>query len=334
MGGNRQILVVSRPSGVPGPEHFAIVDGKLPELLDGQVLIRNQYLSVEPAMRGWLSDKGNYTEQIPLGSVMRSLAVGRVKDSRSPDYRPGDVVTGWFGWQEFAAVSPGAIIRKCKEVDLPPSLALGVLGLNGVTALLGLEKVGRPHPGDTVVVSSAAGAVGSAVGQIARRMGCRTVGIAGGPEKVAICIEEFGYDAAVDYRSAGFRNALAQACPRGVNVYFDNTAGPISDEVHGLLALNSRVVVCGTASIEAWDPAPTGPRLERNILVKRASVTGFIVLDYLDEFESASQRLAEFVRDRSLVYREEIMDGMECCLTSIEDLYAGRNMGKRIIRLH
>ena len=254
-------------------------------------------------------------------------------ESRASGFARGDRVLGWFGWQVFAAAGPAAVIRTIGDPDLPPSLALGVLGLNGVTALLGLEKVGRPVVGETVVVSTAAGAVGSAVGQIAKRLGCRTVGIAGGAEKVAICREEFGYDAAIDYRAPGFEAALAAACPRGADVYFDNTAGPISDAVHRHLALNARIVICGTASVASWDPAPAGPRVERTLLTRRASMGGFVVLDHMDEFNAASARLAQWVREGKLNYREEIVDGIEHCPDAIADLYAGRNFGKRLIRL-
>ena len=235
---NRQVRLKSRPSGIPQAEHFEIVEAPVPDLSDGQVLVRNIYLSVDPAMRGWVSAVANYSEPVALGAVMRSLAVGRVEESRSSDFHPGEYVTGMFGWQDYAVVDAGAIERKVGGSGLPISTSLGVLGLNGLTAYFALLEVGQPKAGETVVVSTAAGAVGSCVGQIAKIKGCRTVGIAGGPDKVRLCREEFRYDSAVDYRADDFESALDAACPEGVDVYFDNTAGPISDSV--MRRLNGR----------------------------------------------------------------------------------------------
>lgn len=330
---NQQVVVAGRPTGIPQAEHFRIVESAMPVAGAGQILVRNLFLSVEPAMRGWLADQSNYSQPIEIGSVMRALTVGEVIESNAPGFAPGDRLMGWFGWQAFAAVAPDAVIRKVAATDLSPSLALGVLGLNGVTALLALEKIGRPVAGDTVVVSTAAGSVGSAVGQIAKLLGCRTVGITGGAEKVAICRAEFGYDAAIDYRAPDMEAALVAACPDGVNVYFDNTAGAISDTVYRHLAINARIVVCGTASVASWNPIPTGPRIERFIMTRRATMGGFVIFDHMDAFEGASARLAQWVREGKLRYREEIVDGIEHCPGAIADLYSGQNFGKRLIRL-
>lgn len=220
-----------------------------------------------------------------------------------------------------------------KETDLPYSLALGVLGINGVTALVGLETIGEPRPGETVLVSTAAGAVGSAVGQIAKILGCRAVGIAGGSEKARTCRELFGYDAAIDYRGPGLAEALAAACPDGVNVYFDNTSGAISDAVWPRLAVGGRVVICGTASFSSWDPWPNGPRLERHLLVKRARAQGFVVFDYADRWEASVAKLADWVRAGKLRYSEDVLDGIEACPDALAGLYRGENRGKRLIRL-
>jgi NADPH-dependent curcumin reductase len=265
--------------------------------------------------------------------VMRALAVGEVTESRSPAFQIGDTLTGWFGWQEEAVVDAAAIVRKVVETDLPPSLALGVLGINGVTAHLALTQIGEPRQGDTVLVSTAAGAVGSAVGQIAKIMGCRTVGIAGGADKVAQCLTEFGYDAALDYKAEGLAAAIDAACPDGINIYFDNTAGTISDTVYSRLALNARVIVCGTASIPAWDPWPTGPRVERHLLVKRARMQGFVIFDHMDKYEASVSQLAEWVRSGQLRYEEDVLAGLESCPDALAGLYRGENKGKRIIKL-
>jgi NADPH-dependent curcumin reductase CurA len=210
-----------------------------------------------------------------------------------------------------------------------------VLGLNGLTAYFGFLDVGQPKPGDTVVVSTAAGSVGSAVGQIAKIMGCRTVGIAGGPGKVRQCLEEFGYDAAIDYKATNdLGAAVAEACPKGVDVYYDNTSGAISDAVLRNLAMGARIIICGTASVASWDPWPTGPRPERHILVKRARMQGVLIFDYAHRYPEALARLAQWVREGKLGYAEDILDGLEAAPDAIAGLYRGENRGKRLIRLH
>jgi len=330
---NRQVRLKSRPSGIPQAEHFEIVTAALPTLGDRQFLVRNAYLSVEPAMRGWVSAVANYSDPVGIGEVMRSFAAGTVIASRHPGFAEGDQVMGMLGWQDYAISDGSNIVRKVKETDLPLSLSLGVLGLNGVTAYFGLLDLGEPRPGDTVVVSTAAGAVGSAVGQIAKLNGCRTVGITGGPQKVKLCTEEFSYDAAIDYKAGNLVEALAATCPRGVDVYYDNTAGAISDAVMAKLALHARVVICGTASVASWDPPPSGPRVERHLLVKRARMMGLIVFDYQHRYEEAIARLAAWVREGKLRYREDIVDGIEHCPGAIAELYRGDNLGKRLIRV-
>jgi hypothetical protein len=330
---NRQVRLKSRPDGIPQAAHFEIVDAPVPELRDGQFLVRNAFLSVDPAMRGWVSAVANYSKPVGIGEVMRSFAAGEVIASRHAGYAVGEQVMGMLGWQEYAASDGSQITRKVRETDLPLSASLGILGLNGVTAYLALLDVGQPRAGDTVVVSTAAGAVGATVGQLARLAGCRAVGIAGGATKVALCREEFGYDAAIDYKAGNLDAALAAACPRGIDVYFDNTAGPISDAVLRHLAIGARVVVCGTASVASWDPPPTGPRVERHLLVKRARMQGFIVFDYPHRYEEAVRRLADWVRAGKLRYQEDILDGIEHAPGAIAGLYRGENLGKRLIRL-
>ena len=330
---NRQVRLKSRPSGIPRAEHFEIVAAPVPDLSDGQVLVRNVYLSVDPAMRGWVSAVANYSDPVAVGAVMRSLAVGRVEESRLSGLVPGDYVTGMFGWQDFAVVGAEAIERKVAGSGLPISTSLGVLGLNGLTAYFALLEIGRPKAGETVVVSTAAGAVGSCVGQIAKIKGCRTVGIAGGPDKVRMCREEFRYDAAVDYRADDLEAALDAACPEGVDVYFDNTAGPITDSVMRRLNVGARVVICGTSSIASWDPPPQGPRVERHLLVKRARMEGFLIFDHVQRYPEALRELESWVRRGQICHREDILDGIEHAPGSIAGLYRGENLGKRLIRI-
>ena len=330
---NRQCILVSRPTGVAQAANFDIVEAEPVRIDDGEVRVRNAFLSVEPAMRGWIADKGNYSEPVAIGSVMRSLAVGTVTESSDEQFPVGTVVTGWFGWQEEAVVPASAILRKVTETDLPLSLSLGILGINGVTAHLALTGIGEPKPGDTLLVSTAAGAVGSAVGQIGRLLGCRTIGITGGADKVRLCRDRFGYDEAYDYKDPDFPIAIANTCLEGVDVYFDNTAGAISDAVMPHLAIGARVVVCGTASLSQWDPWPQGPRVERHLLVKRARMQGFVIFDHLDQWDRSVTRLADWIRSGDLVYEEDVLAGIEACPDALAGLYRGENKGKRVVRL-
>ncbi|UCV23654.1 NADP-dependent oxidoreductase [Ferribacterium limneticum] len=330
---NRRIVLKSRPLGIPEAEHFAIETADLPELRAGEFLVRNDFLSVDPAMRGWVNAAANYADPVGIGEVMRSFAAGEVIASRHPGYAEGDRVMGMLGWQEYAVTDGKPVRRKVLETDLPLSLSLGILGINGVTAYFALTEIGQPRPGDTVVVSTAAGAVGSAVGQIAKIAGCRTVGITGTPRKVRACIEDFGYDAAVDYKSPDFELALAEACPQGVDVYYDNTAGRITDAVVRHINKGARIVICGTASVANWEPWPEGPRIERHLLNKAARMQGFLIWDYEHRYEEAVRKLANWVRQGCLQHREEILNGLELAPGSISSLYRGENSGKRLIRV-
>ena len=330
---NRRVLLDRRPHGIPQAGHFRIDETAVPELAEGEFLVRNHFLSVEPAMRGWVNAAANYSDAVPVGGVMRAFAAGEVVASRHAGYQPSDKVMGMLGWQEYTVSKGVEIRRKVVEHDLPLSLALGVLGINGITAYFALNELGQPRAGDTVVVSTAAGDVGSAVGQLARMAGCRTVGITGGTDKVRACLEDFGFDAAVDYKAPGFEEALASACPDGVDVYHDNTSGPISDAVLRHINKGARIVVCGTAAVSSWDPWPAGPRPERHLLNKAARMQGFLVWDYEHRYDEAVARLARWVREGKLRYREEIVQGIERAPASIAELYQGDNMGKRIIRL-
>lgn len=330
---NRRVILTSRPAGIVQAENFSIDEIALEPLREGEVRIRNRFLSVDPAMRGWIADAGNYADPVPIGGVMRSLAVGEVVESRSKNWSEGETVLGWFGWQEIATVAADAVVRRVVHTDLSPSLALGVLGINGVTALLALTMIGEPKSGETLLVSTAAGSVGSAVGQIGSLLGCRTVGIAGGSTKVRDCKERFGYDAAIDYKAGNLNEAIAMECPDGVDVYFDNTSGVVSDTVLPHLATGARVIVCGTAAVDRWDPWPTGPRVERHLLVKRARMQGFVVFDHMDRWEETVTTLAQWIREGKLDYSEDVLEGLEACPDAIAGLYRGENSGKRIIRL-
>lgn len=331
---NRQVVLKARPTAIPEAEHFEIVASPVPEPGDGQFLVKNLYLSVDPAMRGWVSAVANYSKPVGIGEVMRSRDVGEVMASRHPDYRVGDKVVGWLGWQEYALSDGKGIIRRVDEQDVPLSAALGVLGMNGVTAYFGLLDVGQPKPGETVVVSTAAGAVGSAVGQIAKLKGCRTVGIAGGPEKVRLCREEFGYDAAIDYKATpDLDAALAASCPKGIDVYFENVGGPLLDAV--LMRCNpfARIPLCGMVSQYNATDDRYGVKNLTMAVGMRIKLQGFIVSDRMERWPEALKELGQGVRDGKIKYRETVTEGLENAPRAFIGLLKGENFGKQLVKL-
>lgn len=330
---NRQVLLKTRPEGIPQAEHFELVETAVPSPGPGQMLVRNLFLSVDPAMRGWVADVGNYSQPVGIGEVMRSLATGRVVASNAEGFAPGDHVKGMFGWQDYAVISPAQVERRVDDGSLPLSTSLGVLGINGLAAYFGLLDVGQPRAGETVVVSTAAGSVGSCVGQIANILGCRTVGITGGAQKKALCTDEFGFAAAIDYKDEDVDAALGRTCPDGIDVYFDNTAGAISDAVLKHLNLGARIVICGTASVSSWNPPPAGPRVERVMLTRRARMQGFVIFDYADRYDEALAALRPWVAQGLIRYREEIEEGIDRAPGAIAALYRGENLGKRLIKI-
>ncbi|EGB07336.1 hypothetical protein AURANDRAFT_59128 [Aureococcus anophagefferens] len=291
-------------------------------------------------MKGWISTVQNYAS-VPTGDTMFAFGVGEVVASALDGVAVGALVAGRTGWQEYGAAPRIAdpaepLFRVVDEATAPPSLALGVLGINGLTAYLGLREVGRPKAGETVLCSTAAGAVGaarrSAVGQLAKRAGCRAVGVAGGAAKAALCVDAFAYDACVDYKATGdLGAAVAAACPDGIDVFYDMVGGDQLDAVAPLLNVGARVVVVGTAGTAAWSPPPRGLRLERHLLVKRASMAGFLVFDHAAAFPAALDDLARLVADGSLVHREEVRRGLAAAPRALEDIYRGANAGKLII---
>ena len=330
---NRQVILSSRPEGIPQAEHFRIVEAAIPQPQSGQVLIRNHFLAVEPAMRGWVNAVANYSQPVGIGEVMRSFAAGEIVASEDPQWPVGTRVTGMFGWQDYAAVDVSTIDYRVDQADLPLSTSLGVLGINGITAHYGLMRIGEPKSGETVLVSTGAGAVGSCVGQIARIHGCHTVAITGGEAKRQLCVDRFQYHSAVDYKREDFVEQLAAACPNGVDIYFDNTSGSISDAVMQHLNVGARVIICGTASIANWNPTPLGPRVERQLLVKRARMQGFVILDHRDHYAAARVDLADWVRRGLIRYEEEVLPGIGHAPDAIAGLYRGENLGRRLIRV-
>lgn len=329
---NRQVRVVARAQGIPTERIFAIEEGEMPVAPPGGALVRVLYASVDPAMRGWLSEERNYMT-VATGAVMRAHGVGEVIVSDHPDWKAGDYAFGWFGWQQFAAASAADLLWKVDPALAPASAWLGVLGLNGLTAWVGLNHLARVKAGETIIVSTAAGAVGGAVGQLAREAGLRTVGLTGTDAKVAHARTALGYDAAINYRAeADISAAIAALCPDGINIFFDNTAGAIADAVFPNLAIGARVIQCGTASVASWLPPPAGPRRERDVLVKRLSWHGLVVFDHASLFPEALRELAGLVASGKLTGQDHVLEGLDHAPGAIAMLYRGENQGRLLIR--
>lgn len=334
---NQRIRLASRPTGSPTPADFLVETAEIPEPADGQVLLEILYLSLDPYMRGRMSAAKSYAEPVEIGAVMEGGTVARIAVSRHPGYRAGEIVLSHSGWRSFA-LSDGADLRRLDPAAAPVTTALGVLGMPGFTAYSGLLTIGRPQPGETVVVAAASGAVGSAVGQIARIKGARTVGVAGGPEKCAFVREELGFDAAVDHRAPDFPERLAAACPDGVDVYFENVGGAVWDAVFPLLNPFARIPVCGLiAQYNDGPDLPAGPdRLPgvmRAVLSKSLTLRGFIQRDFADQRPEFYRQAAEWIAEGRLRYREDIVEGLENAPAAFIDLLRGRNFGKLIVKV-
>lgn len=330
---NRQVRLAARPVGLPGPDTWDLVEAEVPEPRDGQLVVKNAYVSLDPAMRGWLNDVRSYVPPVEIGAVMRAHAVGHVVASAHPEYAVGDPVSGMFGVREYA-VSDGRGVVRVDPGLAPLPTWLGALGMPGMTAYFGLFDVGRAQEGDVVVVSGAAGAVGSIVGQLAKHRGCTVIGIAGGPEKCAWLTEELGFDAAIDYKAERVGRRLRDVAPDGIDVYFDNVGGDILDDALARLRLGARVVICGAISgYNATAPVP-GPARYLSLLVNRASMAGFIVFDYEDRYAEAAEAISELLRAGTLVAREDVVPGgIEAFGETLLMLFRGANTGKLVLEL-
>lgn len=328
---NRRVILVRRPLGIPQAADFELDEAAFETVGKGQFRVRDIYLSVDPAQRGWANEGTNYSQPVPLGSVMRALTVGVVTESRSAEVPAGLHLYGWFGWQDYAVAGPEAILTRIADVAAPLSAYAGVLGINGLTAWLALTRIGRPRSGETVLVTTAAGAVGSLVGQIARAEGCRVVGLTGDDAKVALCVQRFGYDAAANYKSGDLAAAVAALTPQGIDVFFDSVGGPILDCVVRQMNVGGRIVQCGTASIANWSPPPSGLRNEREVLSRRLQWGGFVVFDHMAAFAGALAELAPRVASGALSFDEDVQTGIAHAPAAIARLCAGENTGKSLI---
>ncbi len=329
---NRRITLAARPDGYPSEANFKLVEDKVPSPGSGQVLVRALYLSLDPYMRGRMSDAKSYAAPVPIGGVMEGGIVGRVTASENPRFKVGDMVEGRLGWQDYG-LSDGRNIRAIDPKAGPLSYNLGVLGMPGLTAYFGLLDVCRPHAGDTVVVSAASGAVGQVVGQIAKIMDCRVVGIAGGRDKVDYITRELGFDVGIDYKSGDLGAALAKACPDGVDCYFDNVGGKISDAVFNNLAYRARIAICGQIALYNVDTPEPGSRNLRFMLVNRAVMEGFLVSDFTDRWPMGLKRLSRWVREGKIKYREDVVQGLENAPKAFLRLFDGSNFGKLVVKI-
>ena len=328
----RQWLLNGHPRGRGIEEgDFKLVETDVGAPGAGELLLKTLYLGFDPAQKGWMENIADYVAPMAIGDVMRGSAISEVVESDHPDFAVGDLVMGSTGWTEWH-VSDGEGLVKI-ETGLPPTAMLSVLGTTGVTAYCGLFKVGRPVAGDTVLVSGAAGATGSVVGQLAKIAGCRAVGIAGGADKCRWLVEEAGYDAAIDYKAGNVRGQIKEHCPGGVNVVFDNVGGAILNDMLGEIATGARVVVCGGISRYETGTLPAGPQNYFNLIFRRGSMAGFIVLDWASEFPEIRKRLEGFVLDGGLNYREDVQHGFENAPDTLQRLFSGQNRGKQLLKL-
>ncbi len=329
---NHQFQLAARPVGLPKSEDWRYVEEPIPQPGDGEVLVKILYISLDPAMRGWMNDSRSYIAPVGIGDVMRALGAGEVIASNHPDVAVGDHVTGLLGVQEYAVAHGAAVLKvDTGQAELP--VYLSALGMPGMTAYFGLLDIGRPETGETVVISGAAGAVGGVAGQIAKLKGARAVGIAGGPEKCRYVVEELGYDAAIDYKAQDINQALGEHCPEGIDVYFDNVGGEILDAALARLARRARVVICGAISQYNATGALKGPSNYMSLLVNHASMTGFVVSDYGDRLAEGAAEMAGWLASGKVSSREEIVDGLETFPDTLLRLYRGENTGKLVLRV-
>ncbi|MGB9987989.1 NADP-dependent oxidoreductase [Salarchaeum japonicum] len=328
---NRQWILAQRPTGEPTRDDFELRETEKPTPDANEVLVDLAYMSVDPYMRGRMRDAESYAEPWDVGDPMQAGAVGTVEESNHPDFEPGDTVVGNLRWADYVAAD-GAELSHVRTGDAPVSTALGVLGMPGRTAYFGLYDVGEPTPGDTVVVSGAAGAVGSTVGQLAKLAGCEVIGYAGSDEKVEYLEDDLGYDHGINYKSEDVRDALRDVTD-GVDIYYDNVGGPITDAVMDTLNVDARVVVCGQIAHYNDTERPTGPRHFGNLIQTRAKVEGILVRDFAPRFQQATERLAEWVASGDLTYRETVTDGLENAPDAFLGLFEGENIGKQLVKL-
>ncbi|MEO0549716.1 MAG: NADP-dependent oxidoreductase [Pseudomonadota bacterium] len=329
---NRQWLINGRPIGRPlEQDDFRQNVGTVTPPADGEVVVKVEYLGFDPAQKGWMENIADYVAPTEIGDIMRGSGIGEVVESRNPNFSVGDKVQGLLCWQEFATLN-GDALEKLPDDDLLTA-NLGALGTTGMTAYFGLLKYGSPQPGDTVLVSGAAGATGSMVGQIAKLAGCRTVGIAGGKTKCDWLVNDVGFDAAIDYKNENIREAIRKHCPEKVNVFYDNVGGTILNDALANIAMHARVVVCGGISRYGRGQMPSGPENYFNLIFMRGTMRGFIVLDHKSEYPEARKRVRKWIRQGDIVLKEDVQNGFENIPSTLGRLFSGQNFGKQILKI-
>jgi len=329
---NKQLILTKRPVGLPDKDTWTLREEAIPTIKEGEVLIRQDYISLDPAMRGWMNEGKSYIPPVGIGEVMRSGSVGEVIESQHPDYQVGDYMTGWGGVQQYIATN-GENWYKVDPSIAPLTTFMGTLGMPGMTAYFGILEVGKIKEGDIVLVSGAAGAVGSVVGQIAKIKGCHVVGIAGGPEKCKYIVEELGFDAAIDYKNEDLKSAVRKACPKGIDVYFDNVGGEMLDVALSSLRMHARIAICGAISQYNNMQAVKGPSNYLSLLVNRATMEGFVVMDYSKKYMEAAMQMGGWMMEGKLKTKEDIFEGIENFHDTFLRLFNGEKLGKLILKV-
>ena len=330
---NKTIILKSRPKGTPQASDFELIEEKKPEVMQGEILLQTRFVSVDPYLRGRMSDADSYVAPFELNKPITSGIVAEVIDSKNDKFNKGDFVSDRLEWKEYQ-ISTGEGLQKLDPSIQPLSAYLGIVGMTGITAYMGLTQIGKPKAGETIVVSGAAGAVGSVVGQIGKIVGCRVVGIAGTDEKVEMLKSKFGFDEGINYNTTkDMQKAIAEASPQGVDIYFDNVGGPISDAVHRNMNQFGRIVVCGAISLYNATELPTGPRVEGFLIKKSALMQGFIVSDFSNKFPEGAQQLGQWLKEGKLTHEETVVEGFESIPEAFIGLFTGKNKGKMIVKV-
>lgn len=329
---NKQLKLAKRPVGMPAADTWTLEENAIPSIKEGEFLLRQDYISLDPAMRGWMNDAKSYIPPVQIGEVMRAGSIGEVVESKHPNFKVGDMVTGWGGVQQYIATTGQGFYKV--DINLAPApMYIGTLGMPGMTAYFGILEVGKIKEGETVLVSGAAGAVGSVVGQIAKIKGCTVIGTAGGAEKCKYVVEQLGFDACIDYKNENVYKALRKAAPKGIDVYFDNVGGEILDIALTQIRKHARIVICGAISQYNNKENVKGPANYLSLLVNRASMTGMVVMDYAKDYGMAAQNMGKWMAQGKLKSKEDIYEGIENFYETFQRLFNGKKMGKLVLKI-